>query len=85
MFSLIMLGFPRELPGAKEMREEAMKNGILAKLDKNINGNYNCLFYSIYDSLMRTGKSRLFGAGWGRILTVWGGMGENSNCLGWRC
>ena len=38
--SLIMLGFPRELPGAREMREEAIKNGILAKRDKNINGNY---------------------------------------------
>lgn len=40
VFSLVMLGFPKELPGAREMREEAMKNGILAKRDKNINGIY---------------------------------------------
>ena len=31
IFSLLLLGFPRELPGAKEMREEHIKKGNIRK------------------------------------------------------
>lgn len=38
-FAVLMLGFPREMPGAREMREKAMEEGILAKQDNQIHGN----------------------------------------------
>ena len=34
-----MLGFPRELPGAAEVREKAIEAGYVAKRDENINGS----------------------------------------------
>jgi len=33
------LGFPRELPGAKRIREEAQKEGVLPKKDEKIKGS----------------------------------------------
>ena len=42
-----LLGFPRELPGAREMREKAMKAGELQKHKEEIKGNLkvNILVY----------------------------------------
>ena len=37
--SVFLFGFPRELPGAKVMREVAIKEGDLPKADKKIKGN----------------------------------------------
>ena len=34
VFSFLLLGFPRELPGAREMREEQIKNGNIRKATK---------------------------------------------------
>lgn len=33
------MGFPRELPGAKRIREEAQKEGVLPKKDEKIKGS----------------------------------------------
>ena len=40
----MMLGFPRELPGARGMREKAMEDGILAKRDDKIHGKTGFLW-----------------------------------------
>lgn len=37
--SLFLLGFPRELPGSRELRDKAISEGNLPKRDENIKGN----------------------------------------------
>ena len=37
--SFFLLGFPRELPGSREMREKAINEGNLPKRDDKIKGN----------------------------------------------
>ncbi|KAK2570992.1 Solute carrier organic anion transporter family member 4A1, partial [Acropora cervicornis] len=39
IISGLLLGFPRELPGAKRIREEAQKEGVLPKKDEKIKGS----------------------------------------------
>ena len=38
LVGLILLGYPRELPGARAIREEAIQNGVLPSADKRFKG-----------------------------------------------
>ena len=68
----LLLGFPRELPGAKRIREEAQKEGQVPKKDERIQGNLKDILPAtlqllkapvfIFNSLAVTSGS-LFGAG----------------------
>ena len=68
----LLLGFPRELPGAKRMREEAAKEGQIPKKDERLQGNIKDILPAtlqllkapvfIFNSLGITSSS-LFGAG----------------------
>lgn len=68
----LLLGFPRELPGAKRIREEAAKEGQIPKKDERLQGNIKDILPAtlqllkapvfIFNSLGITSSS-LFGAG----------------------
>lgn len=68
----LLLGFPRELPGAKGIREEAQKEGKLPKKDERIKGTIKDLLPAtlqllktpvfVFNSLA-TSSGSLFGAG----------------------
>lgn len=72
LISGLLLGFPRELPGAKSIREQAAKEGHIPKKDERIQGKLKDILPAtlqlikspvfIFNSLAVTSGS-LFGAG----------------------
>ena len=72
LISGILLGFPRELPGAKSIREQAVKEGHVPRKDERIQGKLKDILPAtvqllqapvfIFNTLAITSGS-LFGAG----------------------
>ena len=56
--SVIVLGFPIEMPGARAMREKAMKDGDIPRQDDRIKGNAPVIGFP--------------GHTWGKMGTLWG-------------
>lgn len=75
--AIFLLGFPRELPGSKEMREKAIEEGDLPKKNSKLKGNLKDIIPAtvqlfknptyMFNTLAITAES-LIGAGIGAFI-----------------
>lgn len=86
--AIVILGFPRELPGSKEMRDKAIEEGNLPKSDHRLQGSLKDIVPATTKLLknptymfntMATTAASFFGAGLGAFISKFAELKFNPN------
>lgn len=86
--AIVILGFPRELPGSKEMRDKAIEEGNLPKSDHRLQGSLKDIVPATTKLLknptymfntMATTAGSFFGAGLGAFISKFAELKFNPN------